>query len=197
MTRPLLFAAASAALLGCSYDFDRFDAREVAAPPADDAASDAGADVESDATLDAGADAVVDDAATPDAPTVAACTEADSVLDPSSGHCYFVAPGTSHAWSTASTQCTDVGAHLVTIGSDAEQRLVAPFAAARSQWIGLSSDGSGTFTWVDGAPLSYAAWDNGEPAFSTSRCVTLSATAGAWATSRCSSVATALCEREP
>ena len=69
-------------------------------------------------------------------------------------------------WQDAQAYCEDIGGHLVTITSQAEQdfvytSLVEKYGVAM---IGLNDAASeGTWEWVTGEPFSYANWDGGEP----------------------------------
>lgn len=69
-------------------------------------------------------------------------------------------------WQDAQAYCEDIGGHLVTITSQAEQEfvytsLVEKYGVAM---IGLNDAASeGTWEWVTGEPFSYANWDGGEP----------------------------------
>lgn len=57
----------------------------------------------------------------------------EGVIDPASDHCYFDA-GPTDSYVTALQRCDDVGAHIVTVASDREARLVGDAGA----WIGLA-----------------------------------------------------------
>jgi hypothetical protein len=102
------------------------------------------------ATLDDGGDA--GESCDPGAPAVQAdadvpgCTaqcqlRCEGTLDPSSGHCYFVA-GTSATYGNANTLCTLAKAHIVTFASSAEAELVNTRVApdAGTYWVGLSQN---------------------------------------------------------
>ena len=78
-------------------------------------------------------------------------------------------------WSEAETDCVNRGGHLVSIGSELENRMVSRLATRyggnESVWIGLTdslnegtwrwSDGSGS--WNQGNTTPYTNWDWGEP----------------------------------
>lgn len=69
------------------------------------------------------------------------CNESDSVLDPATGHCYFVFDkdaGGDFKLDDAKRKCTSDGAHVVTLSSVAEAELVDKLAAGAPYWIGLS-----------------------------------------------------------
>jgi len=56
------------------------------------------------------------------------------------------------------------GGNLASIESQAEQDFVAGLAGSDGAWIGLSDIlTEGTFTWADGAALSYENWRPNQP----------------------------------
>jgi hypothetical protein len=66
------------------------------------------------------------------------------LVDPKTGHCYFVAPS-ERQQSTANDACRARGAHLVTFTSDEELATVSAWSGwpdAGGVWIGLSLDGA-------------------------------------------------------
>jgi hypothetical protein len=72
------------------------------------------------------------------------------------------------SWHDAKRYAEHLGAHLVTIGSKAENDLVANLARdngiRRYFWIGLTDElHEGRFRWVTGEPLTYTNWYSGEP----------------------------------
>jgi hypothetical protein len=95
------------------------------------------------------------------------------------GHCYFLVTAAAN-WGAAKSACTDMGAHLVTISSeapltqsdfDAENDYVfATLGGSKDTWIGLS-DGkmdhdagdSTPFTWVVDEMLTLTKWQDNEP----------------------------------
>ena len=80
------------------------------------------------------------------------------------GHCYWNNNSSSN-WNAAKNACTNAGGYLVTIGSAAENSFVDDELLGRSnRWIGLSDTASEDhFVWVDGSPLTYTNWVEGEP----------------------------------
>jgi hypothetical protein len=84
------------------------------------------------------------------------------------GRCYFMLAQAT-TWDGAKTACTAAGAHLVSIGSAAEQTTVEAIGAGQVRWIGLrQKDGAAiadanAFEWVDGTPRNYTNWLAGEP----------------------------------
>jgi hypothetical protein len=77
------------------------------------------------------------------------------------GHSYYRSTGVA-TWTTARTNCSNMGGHLVTITSSGEQSFL--FGLWPSGWIGLTDEVvEGTWRWVTGETYSYKNWNNGEP----------------------------------
>ena len=77
------------------------------------------------------------------------------------GHSYYRSTGTA-VWTTARTNCSNMGGHLVTITSSGEQSFI--FGLWPSGWIGLTDEVTeGTWRWVTGETYSYSNWNSGEP----------------------------------
>ena len=77
------------------------------------------------------------------------------------GHSYYRSTGTAF-WTTAKTNCSNMGGHLVTITSSGEQSFL--FNLWPSGWIGLTDEVTeGTWRWVTGESYSYSNWNSGEP----------------------------------
>ena len=77
------------------------------------------------------------------------------------GHSYYRSTGVAY-WTTAKTNCSNMGGHLVTITSSGEQSFI--FGLWPSGWIGLTDEVTeGTWRWVTGETYSYTNWNNGEP----------------------------------
>jgi hypothetical protein len=77
------------------------------------------------------------------------------------GHSYYRSTG-SATWTTARTNCSNMGGHLVTITSSGEQNFL--YALWPSGWIGLTDEVTeGTWRWVTGETYSYKNWNSGEP----------------------------------
>lgn len=83
------------------------------------------------------------------------------VQNPKNGHWYLFV-NQERSWHTAHEYCRGMGAHLVTISSEDENRFVysiSPFA-----WMGASDEKEeGSWAWITGEPLTYANWAEGEP----------------------------------
>ena len=77
------------------------------------------------------------------------------------GHSYYRSTG-SATWTTARTNCSNMGGHLVTITTSGEQSFL--FGLWPSGWIGLTDEVvEGTWRWVTGETYSYKNWNSGEP----------------------------------
>ena len=77
------------------------------------------------------------------------------------GHSYYRSTG-SATWTTARTNCSNMGGHLVTITTSGEQSFL--FGLWPSGWIGLTDEVTeGTWRWVTGETYSYKNWNSGEP----------------------------------
>jgi hypothetical protein len=77
------------------------------------------------------------------------------------GHSYYRSTGTA-TWTTARTNCSNMGGHLVTITTSGEQSFI--YGLWPSGWIGLTDEVTeGTWRWVTGETYSYKNWNSGEP----------------------------------
>ena len=57
-----------------------------------------------------------------------------------------------------------MGAKLVSIHDDNERRFIASVDSwDGDSWIGLKRNDNGGFEWIDGSPLDYTSWGDGEP----------------------------------
>lgn len=71
----------------------------------------------------------------------------------------------SLTWSEAKEKCEQLGGHLVTINSEAEQIFLIDLIKSTSKknmWIGAYPD-NGDYKWITGEPFSYSNWAPGEP----------------------------------
>ena len=77
------------------------------------------------------------------------------------GHSYYRSTGSAF-WSAAKAACENMGGHLVTITSAAENSFI--FNLWPSGWIGLTDEVTeGQWRWVTGETYSYSSWNSGEP----------------------------------
>ncbi|CAB9513789.1 lectin domain family 4 member M [Seminavis robusta] len=102
------------------------------------------------------------------------------------GHYYQLFPSADYAFAARTvsrlpTHCGGMRAHLVTIGSQAENDFVQTFRQNQQVWIGLNDASSeGTFQWVAGEPLTYTNWAPGEPDNSANADYVSMAGGGTW-----------------
>ena len=125
-------------------------------------------------------------------------------------HCYN---GYDEAdFEGAMEDCAKRGAHLVTVSSAAENKIVRTFVN-NSKWLGgredvsASTQGMGTYGWLTGEPFTYTNWGAREPNRAKVRCsgyeqncyehcVTMMGD-GTWADQSCAIADGYVCEWEP
>uniref|UniRef100_A0A672YCC0 C-type lectin domain family 17, member A-like n=1 Tax=Sphaeramia orbicularis TaxID=375764 RepID=A0A672YCC0_9TELE len=82
------------------------------------------------------------------------------------GSCYFLSNDTA-SWETGRDYCRNSGGDLVIVNSKEEQvHCVNDFISGFNMgyWIGLSDhEQEGTWTWVDGSPVTLSFWYPGQP----------------------------------
>jgi hypothetical protein len=77
------------------------------------------------------------------------------------GHSYYRSTG-SMTWTDARQACLNMGGHLVTSTTLAENNFL--FNLWPNGWIGLTDEVvEGQWRWVTGEPFSWANWNGGEP----------------------------------
>lgn len=77
------------------------------------------------------------------------------------GHSYYRSTGNA-TWTVARQNCINMGGHLVTVTSAAENTFI--FNLWPSGWIGLTDElVEGQWKWVTGESYSYTSWNGGEP----------------------------------
>merc|ERR1712215_277152 len=92
--------------------------------------------------------------------TTAACEDGYTQVE---SKCYKVVAGSAN-YIAAITGCVAEGATLATIQSQAEQDGVYALTGGTGAWIGLADVlEEGTFSWVDGAAVSYTNWRPNQP----------------------------------
>jgi hypothetical protein len=90
------------------------------------------------------------------------CPEAHGGVWSRNGHCYFPL-NVGSSWSKSRDRCRELGAELVTIASEPEQAFVGGLIGEAPRWIGLSRFGTSTFSWIDGARMTFEHWEPGAP----------------------------------
>ena len=125
-------------------------------------------------------------------------------------HCYN---GYDEAdFEGAVEDCIERGAHLATVSSAAENKIVRTFVNS-SKWLGGREDvsattqGTGTYSWITGEPFTYTNWGEREPNRAKVRCsgyeqncyehcVSMTGD-GTWADQSCAMADGYVCEWEP
>ncbi len=80
---------------------------------------------------------------------------------PANGHWYLHIKQ-ERSWHTAHEYCRGMGAHLVTIGSEAENAFV--YNLAPLTWLGATDEKQeGTWAWITGEPMNFTRWADDEP----------------------------------
>ncbi|XP_029979926.1 C-type lectin domain family 17, member A-like [Sphaeramia orbicularis] len=78
-----------------------------------------------------------------------------------SSSCYFLST-VIESWETARDNCRNKSADLLIINTKEEQDFISGFNMG--YWIGLSDhEQEGTWTWVDGSPVTLSFWYPGQP----------------------------------
>lgn len=99
-----------------------------------------------------------------------------AVANAANGHCYRVNLDEID-FAAAREACRAAGAHLVTIGSEAENAFVSQLLT-HEHWLGASDNesnttqGPGTYSWVNDEPWEYDAWQDGQPNAKETGCPT-------------------------
>ena len=81
------------------------------------------------------------------------------------GHWYMLYM-TELSWHDAQSACAGLGGHLVTVTSREEHEFVLALVDGYDglPWIGLSDEAQeGRWEWVTGEPVTFTAWDHGQP----------------------------------
>ncbi|XP_075062227.1 uncharacterized protein LOC142150929 isoform X1 [Mixophyes fleayi] len=79
-------------------------------------------------------------------------------------NCYYF-QSTATSWQRSVDECATRNAVLLVMTDTSEMNALLPTIASERYWIGLKRDPEDTDTWVwtDGTPLSFSAWNEGEP----------------------------------
>uniref|UniRef100_A0A8C4M3D2 C-type lectin domain-containing protein n=1 Tax=Equus asinus asinus TaxID=83772 RepID=A0A8C4M3D2_EQUAS len=117
------------------------------------------------------------------------CEQCPASWLPFRGSCYlFSIPPAS--WVEAQRSCASAGAHLVIVNDLDEQDFVSRNVRGRGYWLGLRAvrraEKIQGYQWIDGVPLSFSHWNQGEPNDAQGRedCVMMLRT-GMWNDARC------------
>uniref|UniRef100_A0A5F5PY97 C-type lectin domain-containing protein n=1 Tax=Equus caballus TaxID=9796 RepID=A0A5F5PY97_HORSE len=117
------------------------------------------------------------------------CEQCPASWLPFRGSCYFFSiPPAS--WVEAQRSCASAGAHLVIVNDLDEQDFLSRNVRGRGYWLGLRAvrhaEKIQGYQWIDGVPLSFSHWNQGEPNDAQGRedCVMMLRT-GMWNDARC------------
>ncbi|KAL6491095.1 hypothetical protein MHYP_G00014400 [Metynnis hypsauchen] len=84
------------------------------------------------------------------------------------GHCFFYI-SQALDWASAEAHCLTLGAHLVSVHSESEYKMVKAFIRTHDNkenptWLGLSNcQKRGSWFWSDGSKFGYSKWNRNEP----------------------------------
>ncbi|XP_077327155.1 C-type lectin domain family 4 member G-like isoform X2 [Lithobates pipiens] len=83
---------------------------------------------------------------------------------PIGANCYYF-PQTLETWEKSREECTKNYSILLILKNKNELDSLLPFLEGDRYWIGLRRDtkDSSRWLWIDGAPLTFSAWAEGEP----------------------------------
>ncbi len=102
-----------------------------------------------------------------DTPIASSCCAECSTAQNISGFTYLGSFEGSHyycsnslaSWAAAEQACQNNGGHLAIINSASENQYIASRLQANTAWIGASdTNNEGTFSWVDGSPITFSQW---------------------------------------
>lgn len=92
------------------------------------------------------------------------CTRGTSLSIGGRRYCLYPSPTT---WASAESRCQEHGGHLATVQSPAEEsallETLGNSAGPPRLWIGLAEPSEGRWLWSNAAPVSFSAWNAGEP----------------------------------
>ncbi|XP_072333685.1 CD209 antigen-like protein D [Scyliorhinus torazame] len=67
-------------------------------------------------------------------------------------------------WKESKQECEFLNSRLIIINTPEDQKFAEKFHKQYPCWIGLTDqENEGNWTWVDGTPLSFSQWLDGEP----------------------------------
>jgi hypothetical protein len=100
-----------------------------------------------------------------------------------------------NTWFVSRDRCRELGAHLVSISSAAEQGFVSGMVGAGPRWTGLSRFGAPAFSWIDGESMTYENWEAGAPNQKNEAAVAVRNGTFLWFDVQVSEAYAAICER--
>jgi hypothetical protein len=123
------------------------------------------------------------------------CADAGGQVWQANGHCYFPL-SVMNTWFVSRDRCRELGAHLVSISSAAEQVFVSGMVGVGPRWTGLSRFGAPAFSWVDGESMTYENWEAGAPNQKNEAAVAVRNGTFLWFDDQVSQAYAAICERQ-
>ncbi|KAM6989317.1 LOW QUALITY PROTEIN: macrophage mannose receptor 1-like [Tautogolabrus adspersus] len=115
------------------------------------------------------------------------------------GNQYYVSVRRLLAMEDARNFCKKRHSDLVTINSEAESIFLWKqiYRQPRSFWIGLTVDLDRTYGWMDGSPVVFLRWDEGQPRFQNNdeNCALMTNSMGLWRDSNCGFEHAFICKR--
>jgi hypothetical protein len=67
-------------------------------------------------------------------------------------------------WKRAKQRCTVVGGRLAIVPDAATHAFIKEIAAELPLWLGATDEKvDGAWQWIDGTPMRFSAWDEGQP----------------------------------
>uniref|UniRef100_A0A3Q3MGQ0 Mannose receptor, C type 1b n=1 Tax=Labrus bergylta TaxID=56723 RepID=A0A3Q3MGQ0_9LABR len=114
------------------------------------------------------------------------------------GNQYYISRN-SLAMEEARSSCKRRHSDLVTINSEAESIFLWNRVSSYhiSFWIGLTVDLDRTYGWMDGSPVVFLRWDEGQPRFQNNdeNCAVMTRSMGFWHDSNCGFMNSLICKR--
>jgi len=111
------------------------------------------------------------------------------------GKCY--APGFPVPWDSLSENCRQMNANAIpaSVHGLQENALLTTMLDGAEAWLGLNRTHAYSFSWVDGTPVDFQYWDDGQPDASGD-CVFLDSNraTGQWAVASCSLPKRSVCQ---
>jgi cysteine-rich repeat protein len=123
------------------------------------------------------------------------CTADQSVVWPTSGHCYMRFDA-AMTWDAAAADCVARGGYLVSYSSLEENTFVQTMLTPSFFWIGLDDEDEGNFFWQDDELLgAFTNWEPGQPNGDTGANCVRQGMNGTWFDDTCTQTGGYLCER--
>jgi hypothetical protein len=66
-------------------------------------------------------------------------------------------------WKTSQARCKRLGGHLAIVPDQETHDLLKKLANGRKLHLGATNESKGIWTWIDGNPMKFQAWEPGQP----------------------------------